>query len=293
MQPSSRSSADYRPIEVEVDRDAPVPLYHQVYAGIEQQIRDGVLKPGDRIQQERELASALGVSLAPVRQAILSLVRDGYLERARGRGTFVRESAVKDELSVLSSFSSLLNATGRPWTMQLLFAGVVAPDRAVLDALDTKGRAVRIRRLAVLAEEPVALLDAYLDAARFSGVTEPGFEGSLYGRLRADFGVRMSSAQNEIGIATLTAEEAGLLGRRPKSPALEVISITNDQHDRPTEYSRVLYHPTRFTFRIDGHRHEKGRRAAASLEHSLDRGPHGRPRYHDRHEEQLKSSSAS
>jgi DNA-binding GntR family transcriptional regulator len=67
----------------------------------------------------------------------------------------------------------------------------------------------------------------------------------------------MSSASNQIGIATLTTEEAGLLGRRAKSPALEVISVTSDQHGVATEYSHVLYHPGRFTFQVNSRRHEE------------------------------------
>jgi GntR family transcriptional regulator len=241
MQATPEPSSDFLPVDLEIDRESPTPLHHQVYASIERQIRDGVLRPGDRIQQERQLAAAAGISLAPVRQAILALVRDGYLERTRGRGTFVRDSALTDELSVLSSFSSLLNATGRPWEMRLLFAGAVGGQQAAPPAVD----------------EPIALLDAYLDSARFGALADFDFSGSLYGRLAADFGIRMSSANNQIGIATLTTEEAGLLGRRAKTPALEVISVTDDQHGAPTEYSRVLYHPGRFTFQVNSRRYEE------------------------------------
>jgi GntR family transcriptional regulator len=259
MQDTPEQSSDFLRVDLEVDREAPMPLHHQVYLSIERQIREGVLRPGDRIQQERHLATAAGISLAPVRQAILALVRDGYLERTRGRGTFVRDSALRDELSVLSSFSGLLNSTGRPWEMKVLFVGVVVADQAVTTGLDLHGRAVRIRRLAVLADEPIALLDAYLDSARFGALTDPDFSGSLYGHLAADFGIRMSSASNQIGIATLTTEEAGLLGLRPESPALEVVSVTSDQHGVATEYTRVLYHPGRFTFQVNSRRDEAAR----------------------------------
>ncbi len=162
MEANSAPTQGFWPVDILVDRDSPTPLYHQIYAAIEEQVRTGVLPPGERIQQERDLAASLGISLAPVRQAILSLVRDGYLERARGRGTFVRERAVEEKLSILSSFSSLLEATGRPWSMEMLLCGVVPADDAVTAALGALGQALRIRRLAVLDGEPIALLDALL-----------------------------------------------------------------------------------------------------------------------------------
>ena len=97
--------------------------------------------------------------------------------------------------------------------MKLLFAGPVVADQAVTTALQLHGQALRLRRLAVLADEPIALLDAYLDSARFGALADFHSGASLYGRLATNlsFGIRMSSASNQIGIATLTTEEAGLL----------------------------------------------------------------------------------
>src|SRR5206468_3337010 len=222
VEAQAASGQGFRPVDITVDRESPTPLYHQIYAAIEQQITAGVLKPGERIQQERDLAASLGISLAPVRQAILSLVRRGYLERSRGRGTFVRERAVEEQLSILSSFSSLLHATGRPWSMDLVSTGAVAASEVVTQALGGVGRVLRIRRLAVLDGEPVALLDASLDAARFGALEHADLRGSLYDRLSRDFDVTMSSARNEIGMAILTRDEAHLLRRRPRAAVLEV-----------------------------------------------------------------------
>jgi DNA-binding GntR family transcriptional regulator len=256
--PAERATRDgFRAVDITVDRDSPTPLYHQIYAAIEQQISDGVLKAGERIQQERDLAATLGISLAPVRQAILSLVRDGYLERTRGRGTFVRERAVEEQLSILSSFSSLLEATGRPWSMELVSTGIVTAGDVVAAALGGVTRVLEIRRVAVLDGEPVALLEAALDAERFGALAKADLDGSLYARLARDFDVTMSSATNEIGMVRLTRDEAAVLRQRPRDAVLEVVGVTNDQHDVPTEYSRVLYHPARFRFRIDSRRHDE------------------------------------
>lgn len=249
---------EFHPVDIQVDRDSDLPLHRQVYSGISALIRNGHLQPGVRIQQERELAATLGISLAPVRQAILSLVRDGYLERSRGRGTFVCERTVEERLSILSSFSSLLDATGRPWSMDLLFSGIVAADEPVSAALGGATRVLRIQRRAVLDGEPITLLDAYLDASRFGALATTRLDGSLYKRLAADFGATMSAARNQIGIALLTRDEAEAMGRRARAPFLEVVSVTSDQHGTPTEYSRVLYHPARFRFQIDSRHHDDG-----------------------------------
>src|SRR3954470_10334725 len=58
-----------------------------------QTIRLGVLRPGESLPPERELASRLGVSRDTVREAIKSLSAAGYLVSRRGRygGTFLAD----------------------------------------------------------------------------------------------------------------------------------------------------------------------------------------------------------
>lgn len=56
---------------------------------LERRILDGVLKPGDRLQPERELAAELGVSRPSLREAIQKLVSKGMLHSRQGGGTFV------------------------------------------------------------------------------------------------------------------------------------------------------------------------------------------------------------
>src|SRR5579871_5360532 len=49
---------------------------------------DGQLRPGDRIDLDA-IAEQLGVSRAPVREALLALQRDGIIEMPYHRGAFV------------------------------------------------------------------------------------------------------------------------------------------------------------------------------------------------------------
>jgi DNA-binding GntR family transcriptional regulator len=66
-----------------------VPLREEVYRQILGRIQRGDLPPGSRVR-DTELASQLGVSRTPIREALLRLVRDGALESSLGRGFRVR-----------------------------------------------------------------------------------------------------------------------------------------------------------------------------------------------------------
>lgn len=58
---------------------------------LERRILEGSLKPGDRLQPERELAAELGVSRPSLREAIQKLVSKGMLQSRQGGGTYVTD----------------------------------------------------------------------------------------------------------------------------------------------------------------------------------------------------------
>lgn len=77
-------------------------LSEKSYHYISEKMRDGSLRPGDRLVN-RKLAEEIGVSVIPVREAIRQLSSEGLVEHIPGSGSFVRQiSRVElDELYVL------------------------------------------------------------------------------------------------------------------------------------------------------------------------------------------------
>ena len=67
---------------------------------------------GDAIPSERQLGTDLGVSRLTVRAALDELVREGYLVRRRGAGTFVAEPKVAKGTDVFTSFSDDMRKRG-------------------------------------------------------------------------------------------------------------------------------------------------------------------------------------
>jgi GntR family transcriptional regulator, transcriptional repressor for pyruvate dehydrogenase complex len=66
-------------------------LYEQIVLQIEESIQKGVLKAGDQLPAERELAQQFGVSRTAVREAVKALREKGLVEAYAGRGTFVTD----------------------------------------------------------------------------------------------------------------------------------------------------------------------------------------------------------
>lgn len=71
------------------------PLKEEIYDALHRQIIAGRYGPGDWLRQE-DIASQMGVSMTPVREALDLLVAKGIAERVPYRGVRVREMSEKD-----------------------------------------------------------------------------------------------------------------------------------------------------------------------------------------------------
>jgi GntR family transcriptional regulator len=76
-----------------IDRESKVSLYVQIYSIFKEKITTGEWPTGTQIPAEDELCETYDVSKSTVREAIYELVREGYLKRLQGKGTFVIMSA--------------------------------------------------------------------------------------------------------------------------------------------------------------------------------------------------------
>jgi DNA-binding GntR family transcriptional regulator len=71
------------------------PLKEDIFDVVHEKIISGAYKPGDWLRQE-DIATQLGVSMTPVREALDLLVSTGLAERVPYRGVRVREMSIKD-----------------------------------------------------------------------------------------------------------------------------------------------------------------------------------------------------
>jgi len=249
-------------LSLSISRGSPVPLHHQLRHMLQDQIERGTLRPGQQIPHERQYAEHLGISLAPVRQALLELVRQGYLLRVRGKGTFVRDDKVIEKINLLGSFTDSLRNQGLAPAFTVTCAETRPPPPEVREVFGGRPRRLfRLDRLASVEGGPLALLTAWLDPARFPDLTAQDFmKVPLYATLERLYGVQMGRALSTIEVVQVRDDEANLLQLAPGASALRVQGTTFDQDDRATEVSRVLYRADRFRFSLESHRGRGERR---------------------------------
>lgn len=241
-----------------IKRDSPIPLHYQVRNYLLGCIERGELQPGQILLQEREYAARFGISLAPVRQAILDLVKEGYLYRVPGRGTFVREQKVEEKISILSSFSESMRAKGLSAVLRVveLRVGKVPPAiKATLEVEDQQF--VFLQRVALIENQAIALLSSYLPARLVPGLEILDFNSrSLYKTLEERYGIVLARAESAIEVVRCRGAQSTVLGIPPGTPLLQVEGKTYDVTDQFVEFAQVLYRADRFRFTIESFRRD-------------------------------------
>jgi GntR family transcriptional regulator len=237
-----------RELDITLDRNSPVPLYYQLAQSIEHAITDGTLAPGDRLENEVSLTQRLGLSRPTARQAIQELVKKGLLVRKRGVGTQVVHSQFSREERLTSLYDDLVKAGKHPGTQLLSYkVGELEPDvRDAINSIEnTDTDFIKIRRLRLSDDEPLAVLTNYLPA-RY-GLTEEGLQDkSLYACLRSS-GVNLKIAHQRIGARLMTSEEAKLLDEEDPAACLTVDRIAYDDTGQFVEFGRHIYRATHYT----------------------------------------------
>lgn len=69
------------------------PLYEQIVVYIKKQIKDGILKPGDRLLSVREMANTLNINPNTVNRAYKILEKEEFIVVIYGKGTFIKNKS--------------------------------------------------------------------------------------------------------------------------------------------------------------------------------------------------------
>ncbi|MGV9455592.1 GntR family transcriptional regulator [Streptomyces sp. NPDC003635] len=231
-----------------LDRNSPVPLYHQLAQQLEAAIEHGRLAPGNLLGNEIDLSTRLGLSRPTVRQAIQSLVDKGLLVRRRGVGTQVVHSQVKRPLELSSLYDDLEAAGQGPTTEVVRHEPVpAAADVAAALGLPEGAEVTFLERLRHTHGQPVALLCNYLPAGLLELDTARLEATGLYRMMRAA-GLTLHSARQTIGARCASAEEATRLDERAGAALLTMTRTAYDDTGRAVEYGTHIYRASRYAF---------------------------------------------
>src|SRR5580700_4835406 len=141
-----------------------LPLYVQVEDALAERIASGALPAGHQLPSEESLVSEFNVSRTTIRTTIQNLVRQGLVQIRRGKGTFVAQPRITQELTELTGFVEDMRVLGRTPTARVLSREVVSAVPLVAEKLAVPAgtRVVRIQRVRLSDGVPLSFDETYL-----------------------------------------------------------------------------------------------------------------------------------
>jgi GntR family transcriptional regulator len=242
---------------VDIDKDAPLPLYHQVRMALLTLIEDWGLQKGSLFPTEREIGQKLQVSRITVRRAIDELVREGYLVTQQGKGTFVARPKIDRSLTQMKSFSEQMLEKGLRPSSQLLSSrhekatGHVA---SVLKIHNDEWIWV-VERLRYADDEPICISVTYLNLPLNVTLApaELQQETSLWAILEKK-GVQLKRTEATIQAIGAGEREAEHLEIEAGSPLLLVEGVVCTEDNTPVEYYQMFIRGDRYKYSIQSTR---------------------------------------
>ncbi len=231
-----------RHLGVTVQRNSPVPLYHQLAQQLAAAIESGTIAKGDFLSNEIELAELWQVSRPTVRRAIQELVDDGLLVRRRGVGTQVVSAEVRRPVRLSSLYDDLVEEGRSPKT-DVLTHERVAADKITAESLGIPvgTEVVHIVRRRRAIRTALAIMCNWLTVEAAGDITTDQLRsGGLYELLRAK-GIRPRIARQTIGAAGADEEQSAQLGLALGAPLVTVRRVMQDDLGRTVELASHVY----------------------------------------------------
>lgn len=234
---------------VSIAHDSQIPYYRQLYDILRDELEGGRWRPGERMPSETELIEQYGVSRITVRQSLDMLVKEGWVYRRRGRGTFAVKPTIEQGLTRIISFTEdMQQREMHPGTRVLSSRLEPATDLIAAKLNIQPGSELAVlERLRLADGEPMSLEVSRLVHRLCPGILEGDYaETPLHEALRDRADIRLVRATQSIRAIAATKELASLLMVAVKAPLFYIERVSHSQYGLPVEYLQIYHRGDRY-----------------------------------------------
>ncbi len=229
---------------MQIDSLSHVPLHAQVEELLLRGIADGELPSGSQLPSEEDLVERYAVSRTTIRTAVQNLIARGLVEIRRGKGTYVTQPIIVQELTELTGFVEDMQALGRAPTAQVLDRRIVAASETVARQLALqRGSAVaRIQRVRLADGVPLSFDETYLPRDLGEKIMADDLETQpIFALLEQKYATPLLEAEYRLAAVASHGTVARALGMDPGSPIFLIERTTFSNSHRPVDYERLYY----------------------------------------------------
>lgn len=236
-----------------LERASSQPLYSQARDVLLSRLNAGEYKVHEQIPSENELCKEFGVSRVTIRSVLTELVREGWLYRIQGKGTYVAEPKFTASSTSYVGIREQLEQQGYDVATSVIVSEIIEcpVEIAKTLALDIGAQVYHIRRLRTVKGAPFSIHDSYIPAALCEGLEQHDFcHTQLCTILSQNYHLVRAHVSEFLESTSALAEEAELLHVRRGYPLLRLCDVISDQTGCVFEYSTVYFPGDRIQIKL-------------------------------------------
>lgn len=222
-------------------------IYHEIVAKID----SGVFEVNSKLPSESQLMDEYGVSRDTVRKSLNLLEQNGYIEKSRGKGSFVLDvNKFNFPVSGIKSFKEIEKSLGKSCETIVEELTLKSPSDRMVKKLEVSPNQYvwKIVRTRNIDGEKIILDKDYVNSEFVPRLTEEICENSLYDYIEWELGLKIAYAEKEITVQNATEEDKKLLDLRGYDMVAVVKSYTYLEGRNLFQYTESRHRPDKFKF---------------------------------------------
>lgn len=237
------------------DNNSPIPLYLQLKDTIKQAILSGEYKEHQKIPAESEFEKQYKVSRITVRRAVSELVKEGYLVKQPGKGTFVTHPKLEHKFDCAQSFSKNVAKANYSSYSQILSTEVLLQDQIVEDFSTSTKYPYKeyycVAKLRFVNDMPVILEYNYFPLPKMKAVVSFNHSESLFKNLKQILNIsKLYFVDGVFSIANSTRDIALQLNLVHNSPVVYIRQAAVDDDHNLLYFGKQIINSDSYIFKI-------------------------------------------
>ncbi len=226
-------------------------LTEQLVNIIKEEIEQGLYDVYDMLPREIDYQKKYNISRITVRAAMNELQNLGYIERIKGKGTFIKKTRISEPLLKIESFTEEMKNRGlipdtKDASIQIIGASKkcseilkVAPNSPVY----------KLTRIRLINNIPIAFFTTYLKSDYSLTLDSNVYNNSLYKYLDNTHNISIQRVKQYISVGLAKDEMVQMLKCKENEPILILKRIGFiDDSEKPYEYTIAKYIGSKYEY---------------------------------------------
>jgi GntR family transcriptional regulator len=230
-----------------------IPKYHQIASEIIGKIKNGEFKTGLKIPSENEIIKSYQVSNTTARKALQEIEHEGWVNKIKGKGTYVREKNVTRAATKILSFTKNMLQMGKTPSTKVLESRIMRNNySAVINGrkYTLKAPMLKIHRLRFADAVPMMLETRYISMKFCPRIDRKELSGSLYDIYEKEYGLGLREINQMLSADVIGSGFKEFFDLADPIPILRVEGVTFCGKEMILEMENSLYRGDKYRFAV-------------------------------------------